>query len=293
MTLINDITRKFSSSTLSPYSLATAKVALLVCVMVVPFWSTWTGLANEWFKWDEATGHGSLMALATVYFLFHTATTAYTSQDTVQKVSAGLPLVVIFALLATLSQRVGLDAITQLALVGLLLGMSLVFFPNAPWLRLLQVSGLLIFCVQAWGSLNSALLWAASGVVGSAVGWMSIPTLIDGNSITLPHGIMLIADGCSGLRYFIVALALGWILGINNQYGLKAIIVTMFAAAVLALLMNWLRIYLLILVGYYSEMQHSLVQDHELFGWILFGMMVLPVMYFAPQGPKQVHKVQS
>lgn len=293
MTLINNITRKVSSSPSSPYALATAKVALLVCVMVVPFWSTWTGLANEWFKWDEATGHGSLMALATVYFLFHTATKAYTSEDTAQKVYAGLPLVVVFALLATLSQRVGLDAITQLALVGLLLGLTLVFFPNAPWLRLFQVSGLLIFCIQAWGSLNSMLLWTASGVVGSAVGWMSIPTLIDGNSITLPHGIMMIADGCSGLRYFIVALALGWILSINNQYGLKAIVATMIAAAVLALLMNWLRIYILILVGYYSEMQHSLVQDHELFGWILFGMMVLPVMYFAPQGPKQVRKVQS
>ncbi|MEX1056794.1 MAG: archaeosortase/exosortase family protein [Natronospirillum sp.] len=262
----------------------------MVSALVLPFWPTWSNLTTEWVKWDQALGHGSLIALATVYFLFTTAIARTLSRHTASRAYAGIAITVFFVLLATLSQRVALDAVTQLAMVGLLLGLTLVFFPEVTWLRALQVSGLLMFCLQAWGTLNPLLLWAASGVVGSAVSWLSIPTLIDGNSITLPHGIMVIADGCSGLRYFVIALALGWILGITNQYKAAGILVTLLIATALALIMNWIRIYALILIGYHSEMQSSLVHEHELFGWLLFAVIVLPALYFAPLGKSGAHQ---
>lgn len=260
------------------------KAGVLCAAMVLPFWPTWVRLMGEWTKWDQALAHGSLMAMVTLYYVFATSQLErYPQKGVLLKQMTGLFIALVFVVFAALSQRVAMDAITQLALVALLYGLMLVFFPTVSWLRLIQVSGLLLFCVQAWGSLNDLLLYLASEVVGSAIAMLSIPALIDGNSITLPYGIMLIADGCSGLRYFIIAIALAWMLSINLDYRLPAMVATLLVAAALALIMNWIRIYVLILVGFYSEMQHSLVQDHEFFGWVLFAIITLPVMYFAPQ----------
>lgn len=262
------------------------KAALLCLVMILPFWPTWVRLFDEWIKWDQALGHGLLMAGVTLYYVFSTSQLERQPQAGIAyKALSGVLISLVFVAIAALSQRVAMDAITQLALVPLLFGLMLVFFPTVGWLRLFQVGGLLVFSIQAWGSINDVLLFLASEVVGNAIALLSIPALIDGSSITLPYGIMLIADGCSGLRYFIIALALGWLLSINLDYRLPAMLLTLVIATVLALIMNWVRIYILILVGYYSEMQNSLVQDHELFGWILFGVITLPAMYFAPQRP--------
>lgn len=263
--------------------LAMLKAATLVVVLVVPFLPTWTTLLEQWLIMDHALAHGGLIAVATLYFLFSLAQQSNVERASSAKAWFGFTLTLLFTLVATLSQRVAMDAVTQLALLGLLFSLILVFFPGATWLKTIQVSGLLVFALQAWGSLNGLLLAAASSVVGTVVGWMSIPTLIDGNSITLPYGVILIADGCSGLRYFVIALALAWILSINNRYTFTQSLVALFAAASLALLANWIRIYILILIGYYSQMESSLVQDHELFGWLLFGAFMLPAIYFAPQ----------
>jgi hypothetical protein len=55
----------------------------------------------------------------------------------------------------------------------------------------------------------------------------------------------------------------------------------------LGLVTNWVRIFILVLVGYYSQMQNNLVSDHELFGWLLFAVVVFPALYFAPIRPAQ------
>src|SRR5690606_8194014 len=44
----------------------------------------------------------------------------------------------------------------------------------------------------------------------------------------------------------------------------------------------WIRIFILILVGYHTEMESSLMEDHETFGWIVFALICFPAIYFAP-----------
>src|SRR5690606_37908570 len=56
-------------------------------------------------------------------------------------------------------------------------------------------------------------------------------------------------------------------------------------AVLLALLTNWLRIFLLVVIGYQTEMKSSLMEDHEFFGWVLFALVMLPAIYYAPVLP--------
>jgi exosortase/archaeosortase family protein len=113
---------------------------------------------------------------------------------------------------------------------------------------------------------------------------------LDGNNIFLPSGTIYIADGCSGLRYLTVALLMGYTLILINHYRLAGIVSTIALAIILGLAANWLRIYLLVLIGYHTEMQSSLMRDHETFGWVVFACILIPSIYFAPVS-KQVATV--
>ena len=126
-------------------------------------------------------------------------------------------------------------------------------------------------------------------MVGQLVELAGITAHIDGTTISLPYGQIIIADGCSGLRYMVIALALGHMLACLNHYPTQGYWLSMALALLLGLATNWVRIFVLVLVGYYTQMKSSLVGDHETFGWLLFAAVVLPPLYFAPlrKGPPQ------
>ena len=53
-------------------------------------------------------------------------------------------------------------------------------------------------------------------------------------------------------------------------------------AALMALVVNWLRVATVITAGHLTDMQHFLVRvDHYYFGWLLFGLMLIPFIMIA------------
>ena len=52
-------------------------------------------------------------------------------------------------------------------------------------------------------------------------------------------------------------------------------------ALTIAIFANWLRIIIIIVVGTYTEMNHFIVRDHLTFGWIVFAICLLPLIYIA------------
>src|SRR5690606_3143231 len=139
-----------------------------------------------------------------------------------------------------------------------------------------------LFVLPIWDYLNNGLVQLASSIVGQMVRAVRIPALIDGSSIFIPSGHIMIADGCSGLRYLIISLALGYTIRYLNGYKERDLLISLFIAALLGLAANWIRIFILILVGYHTEMESSLMEDHETFGWIVFALICFPAIYFAP-----------
>lgn len=127
-----------------------------------------------------------------------------------------------------------------------------------------------IFILPVWGMFTTTLQDISVRAVTFLMSFTGIPTFVEGQLITIPAGVFEIAGGCSGLRYMIVSLAISSLfsfLYINNAK--KAL--GFFALAIFgALITNWLRITLLILIGEYTNMESSLMADHNTFGWYLF-----------------------
>lgn len=133
----------------------------------------------------------------------------------------------------------------------------------------------LIFIFPLWGALTDLLQHISVVAVTYMMSFTGIPTYVEAEFITIPAGMFEIADGCSGLRYIIVSLAISSLfifLYINNA---KKAILFLSLAILGALITNWIRITALILIGEYTQMQSSLMEDHNTFGWYLY----IPFMF--------------
>ncbi|MFQ3194227.1 MAG: exosortase A, partial [Colwellia sp.] len=134
----------------------------------------------------------------------------------------------------------------------------------------------LIFIFPFWGVLVPLLQNVSTAAVTYLMKFTGVPTYVEGNLITIPAGVFEIAGGCSGLRYMIVSLAIGSLFVFLNIRDTKRAILFLLMTITGALLTNWIRITALILIGEYTNMESSLMEDHNTFGWYLY----VPFMIF-------------
>jgi exosortase len=129
-------------------------------------------------------------------------------------------------------------------------------------------------------SLNEFLRQLTIMVVTAIIRLTSIPALIEGDLVQIPDGTFHIADGCSGRGFFITGLELSIFYGLVYLRTWRHRIAVVMVVAVASLIGNWLRVLMIILIGHFSEMQSSLVEDHSTFGWIVFLIALAPALMF-------------
>ena len=260
-----------------PYLLATA-IAVLI------FLPTWIRLAEAWLEFEQVLAHGLATALIFLWLVIThppAPNKALTHQQRPFYKTGALALIVITLGWAVLE----LARIDTLAYFALPAGVAGITWALLGWQRMISFLPYILvlsLSLPFWADLVPALVHLASAVVGTWVSWMNMPALIEGNSITVPFGRLVIEDGCSGIRYFAISILLAAMTSILNDYRWRGWLASLSIAITLALIVNWVRITILVVVGYQSEMQSDLLTDHELMGWLVYGAFIIPVMYFSP-----------
>lgn len=258
-------------------------VTPLLAIAALPalFLPTFTSLAYKWSQWTEGLSHGYLLIAIFVYLVYKALPFSAAPNTLSLRIITGLLLTgassawAVFAL-------IDINLLAEFAVLGcLLIFVAHIYGIGAAWQHRFLLL-LPLFAITFWDHLNTPLVNLSGSMVGEMVRLINIPAVIDGSSIFIPYGHIVIADGCSGLRYFIIALAMGYLISYLNGYSERGYLVTLLVAAVLALISNWLRIFILILVGYFTEMESSLMKEHDMFGWLLFAGICFPALYFAP-----------
>ncbi len=266
-------------------------VAVFVIVGLL-FQSSLAPLFTRWIKWDEELSHGIPTLLALLYLAFHCQELPF-QKDT--KLIRGI----LIAALALLSLTWLLFAVANISILAntslffCIIVLSAASYSIKTARFLLPLFGVLIFTLPFFGQLNNILVSMSASIVGILVHFFGITALVDGQNIFIPSGHIYIADGCSGLRYFTISLLLGYLLSILNNYSTKEALLTLAIATALGLLTNWLRIFLLVVIGDITEMKSSLMHDHEFFGWILFACIMLPAIFLAPIRPTKFIKIET
>lgn len=253
----------------------------LLGIFVLLFHTTFATLLQRWTKWDESLSHGLIVNAVFVYLLVGSLPWDTRQRSLPQKILA-LAFLGLSSLAWLTFQLISINLLEQLTLLALLFGLfaGCYGFRTAFSHRMLLL--LPVFSLPVWDGMTDQLVNLSSIMVGVMIRVLDMPAIIEGNSIIIPAGHIIIADGCSGIRYFQIALALAFIIGVLNDYGEKRLFITLLIAGLIGLAANWIRIFIIVIVGYETEMQSSLMHDHEYFGWALFAAIMLPAIYFAP-----------
>lgn len=112
----------------------------------------------------------------------------------------------------------------------------------------------------------------------------SMTAYIEGAYIHVPEGVIWVKEGCSGHKYFITAATLALLVAAYDQRPLYRALPILGVALFLSVAANWIRVFILVLVGYFSGMEHPLMDDHDNLGWVVFMVMMVPFFYLSSKG---------
>lgn len=253
--------------------------ALLLTSSTLIFLPTLWLLMPIWLSFDQNIAHGLASVAMFAFLLVKRPVNLEAPLRTSRTAVLGFFTVFAVWLLASVAN---IDTLTFILLpVGVFALAALLQGWKVAWAYKAHIFTLLL-AMPIWQDIIPYLVSLATLVVTKLVGLFNITAFIQGSNIELPYGVLYIADGCSGVRYFAISLLLANTISVLNGYKLKAWLTTLFAGALIGLVINWIRITALVLIGYYSEMQSNLVADHELFGWVVFAVFALPALYFSP-----------
>lgn len=110
--------------------------------------------------------------------------------------------------------------------------------------------------------------------------WLGRPVFVDGYQITLPGGSFLVDDGCVGLNFLTTSFVIGLVVIEVYKPSIRYSTIVILLGSVLALVANWIRVVLVILIGDATNMQSEIVRDHGTLGWLVFLFIVI-IPFFA------------
>jgi len=245
----------------------------------------WPSTASLWVEWFEtpssAYRHGPLLLVIATWLAIRAirAARAPIAPD-------GRLIWVLLLAGASFAWLIAVRAGIQVghqALLPLLiwLGIRVVLGPRIAWLVVVPI-GLLYSAVPVWHAAVPALQSMTVAVVSTCLHIVAIPAYVVGDYVHIRSGVFHVEDGCAGLHYFVVAVTLAALYGElrADRWRVRAYLVAM--AVAVALISNWLRVFIIIVAGYLTDMQSYLVRvDHAAFGWVLFGVAMFIFLLLA------------
>jgi exosortase A len=108
-----------------------------------------------------------------------------------------------------------------------------------------------------------------------------IPVFTEANSIETPTGTFAIAPGCAGLNFLLAAFALSLLCADMLYRRPWKRVVCVVAALMISVAVNWIRIYAIIAFDYFTNHRTSIVDDHLLYGWGFFTLVMAGLVWLA------------
>jgi len=102
-----------------------------------------------------------------------------------------------------------------------------------------------------------------------------IPVYREGLYFTVPSGQWSVVEACSGLRYLIASITLGFIYGYLSYRSIWRRVLFICASVIVPIVANWFRAYMIVMIGHLSGMKYAVGVDHLIYGWIFFGVVML------------------
>ena len=106
-----------------------------------------------------------------------------------------------------------------------------------------------------------------------------IPVYREGLQFVIPSGNWSVVEACSGIRYLIASLMVGCLFAYLSYRSARKRWLFMLVALLVPLLANWVRAYLIVMIGHLSGNELATGVDHLIYGWVFFGVVILAMLF--------------
>ncbi|MDD2874940.1 MAG: exosortase A [Azoarcus sp.] len=102
-----------------------------------------------------------------------------------------------------------------------------------------------------------------------------VPVYQEGLHFVVPNGRWSVVEACSGIRYLIASVMVGSLYAYINYTSLRKRLLFMLVAILVPIVANWIRAYLIVMLGYLSNNELAAGVDHLIYGWVFFGVVIM------------------
>ncbi len=96
----------------------------------------------------------------------------------------------------------------------------------------------------------------------------------EGQNFVVPSGNWSVVEACSGIRYLIASLTVGTLYAYLTYTSLKRRLIFVGISLLVPVVANWLRAYLIVMIGHLSGNKLAVGVDHLIYGWVFFGVVI-------------------
>lgn len=266
-------------------------VALLLALLGL-YWSTAHAMVQIWSR-SETFAHAFVVPPISLWLIWRQRETL---RDLVPQPLPWMMLPMAgVALVWMLGDLVAANAVTQLSLTAMIvltvpavLGWQVtraLAFPLAFLFFAVPVGEVLTPVLMQWTADFTVLALRASG----------IPVYREGLQFVIPSGSWSVVEACSGIRYLMASFMVGSLFAYLNYKSLHRRMIFVAVSIVMPVVANWVRAYMIVMLGHLSNNKIATGADHLLYGWVFFGIVILGMFFIGarwaePDAPLPVAK---
>lgn len=273
MTASSPATPPHSGDSFRTGALAGVLAALIVIGLFLP-----TARDMAWIWWrSETFAHGMVVMPISLWLIWRLRHRL--SALPLRPAPGALGALLLAALAWALGETAGVAALSHAALAGMVIAAVWAIWGNALARAAMFPLGFLLFCVPVGEFLVPTLMHYTADFAVTAVRASGVPVYREGLSFVIPSGRWSVVEACSGIRYLIASVMVGFLFAYLNYRSLMRRALFVAASVVVPLVANWFRAYLIVMVGHLSGNKLATGVDHLIYGWVFFGIVILGLFW--------------
>ena len=240
--------------------------------VVFCFFGTAAGMVGIWAR-SETFAHGFVVAPISLWLVWRMRARLRVLQP--QPSWIVLPLLAAAGFAWLLGEVGAVNAVAQFAFVSMLV----LTVPAVLGLRIARAMlfplGFLFFSVPFGEFLMPTLMSHTADFTVFALRATGVPVYREGLQLVIPSGHWSIVEACSGIRYLIASVMVGTLFAYLNYTALSRRIAFVGVSIAVPIVANWLRAYMIVMIGHLSDNRLATGVDHIIYGWLFFGIVML------------------
>jgi exosortase A len=257
---------------------ATWAIALAVVALTALYWNTAASMVAIWWR-SETFTHGFLIAPLSIWLAWRQR-----HRLAAVPIRPFAPAIagVLLAGFGWLLGELGSVAAAQhfCYVFSLQFAVIAILGWEASWIIAFPLA-FLLFAVPFGEFLMPVMMDRTADFTVMALRASGIPIFREGNHFVIPTGSWSVVEACSGVRYLIASF-MGGVLFAHLYYRTpykKALLIL--ASIALPVVANWVRAYLIVMIGHLSDNELAVGADHLIYGWVFFGVVIMLLFWVA------------